>query len=99
MTLSQEMLDRVVLHYNGDAFKIGDRDLTLRMVLIESIFVKDDGRSGEEKLKGYNVANKVGETQAEVELRSDEVKLILDRAETFGWHDRIYGILNDHIGI
>ena len=99
MKLSQETLGQVVRNYNGDAFKIGDRELTLRMVLIESIFVRDDGRPGEDKLRGYNLANTLSAPTGDVELKPDEVKLILDRADTFGWHDRIYGILNDHIGV
>ncbi len=81
------------------AFRIADRDLTLRAVLIESIFVKDPGRSGEDKLKGYNLANKINAPGGDFDLRPDELRMILDRADMFGWHDRIYGILNDHIGV
>ena len=99
MKLAQNKLNEVIKNWAGEAYEFSkEKKLTVRALIIEVIFATDPDRSGDERLKGYNLANKISAPLGDLILDDDEVKLIEWRMETasiVNTQDYLYGKLHD----
>ena len=101
MKLTQEQLNAVLKNYHGIDMKIGEGkdavDLTMRTVLVETIMTVDQDRKGDDRIRGFNLANKISTPHGILELSDDEIKLITSRADESPFlkaNDFLYGQLN-----
>ena len=82
MKVTQEQLNAPLFSITGESFDFKkDVPLTMRHVFIETILFKDEGRSGQERLNGVKVAEKINTQMGELDLEEAEVKLIEDRMD------------------
>jgi len=99
MILTQEQLDEPILDIYGGPVQIDDdRSVTIRFLMVESILQPAKDRAGDDKLKGYHMANKVNLPHGNLTLEPDEVKFIMDRVDKKEWSDYLYGIIHEAFG-
>ena len=92
MILTQEELDEPILNFYGKPIDAGDdKQVTIRFLMVESIFMEEEDRSGDDKLKRYHMANKVNLPHGKLVLEPDEVKFIEDCVDKKDWPSYIYG--------
>lgn len=99
MKLTQDQLNEILKNWAGEAYEYSkEKKLTVRSLIIEVIFAKDPDRSGDERLKGYNLANKISAPMGDLVLDDNEVKLIelrMENAAIVTTQDHLYGKLHD----
>lgn len=99
MILTQEQLNEPILNIYGGPMDAGDdKQITIRLLMIESILQPVSDRTGDEKLKGYRMANKVNLPHGDLTLEPDEVKFIKDRVDKKEWSDYLYGKIDEIFG-
>ncbi len=98
MKFTQEELDVPLKDVNGSVYNFSKEEkLTLRLLLGEVILSKDTERSGDERIKGFNLVNKFNERFGEIKLDDAEVKLItlrMEKALITTSSDFLYGTLH-----
>jgi hypothetical protein len=74
--------DQSLKTLEGKEIKDGKNAITLKNIMVEACLTNlkgDDGQSGEEKLKLYQLATKVQEAKKEIDLTIEEIALIKER--------------------
>lgn len=97
MEITQECLNEVVQNYLGEPYELTkETKLTLRLLLIEVILCKDENRSGDERIKGFALAQKVNTLMGIITLDDADIKLVetrMDKALIVTSQDFLYGTL------
>lgn len=97
MKITQEQLNKRLSSLTGEPFDFKkDEPLTMRHVLIETILFKDESRSGQERLNGVKVAEKVNTQMGELDFDEADVKLIeerMDKSPILTNNDYLYALV------
>ena len=85
--LTQKMLGEIINRSSGEPYKIGKKDATVRIVLMEALDIigTEQGKTmdKEEKYKRHLLCDKIVGSKATVELSADEIVMVKDSIDKF----------------
>ena len=85
------LLNETLKDLRGNPFKYHEDELTMKSFIVEALLHESNEEiSGEEKLKRFNLAKTVYESERIVDLKSEDIVLIKSQASKL-WVTAVYG--------